>query len=58
MTIIWKIEIVYIDTRPYQLEMEIIVIDVLFSYTCNFILQNYDTNFPILASQKMYLNAY
>jgi hypothetical protein len=58
MTIIWKIEIVYIDTRPYQLEMEIIVIDVLFSCTYNFILQNYDTNFPILASQKMYLNAY
>jgi hypothetical protein len=42
----------------YQLESIIILIDVLFSSTCNFILQNYDTYFLVLTYQKMYLNAY
>jgi hypothetical protein len=42
----------------YQLESTIILIDVLLSCTCNFILQNYDTYFLVFAFQKMYLNAY
>jgi hypothetical protein len=42
----------------YQLENTIILIDVLLSCTCDSILQNCDTYFPILAFQKIYLNAY
>jgi len=57
MTRIWKVETVSIYTKV-QFENTIILIDVLFSCTCDSILQNYDTYFPILASQKMYFNAY
>jgi len=59
MIIIWKVEIISIHITPLLTENIITLIDVLISCTYNYdILQNYDTYFPILAFQIIYLNAY
>ncbi len=59
MIIILKVQNIYPYTLGlYQLQSTIILIDVLLSCTCDFILQNYDTYFLVFAFQKMYLNAY
>jgi hypothetical protein len=55
MTIIWKVETIFIPLGLYQLESIIIIIDALISCTCNSILENCDIFSNTCISKKIVL---
>jgi hypothetical protein len=58
MTIIWKVEIVFVHIRVLSTWKYNNSIEGLLSCTCHFILQDCDKYVIIFTFKKMYLNAY